>query len=87
MTQKWQERTDFISKQLRLERKVETAFSEVNDAMIEHHEIFGHQLLHLPQEPVLNNVYDLSNKQHGRELAFIALSMVGIGGVLWYLEN
>ena len=46
--QKRQERIDFINKQLRLGRKVETKFTELNDAMREYHEVFGHQLPPLP---------------------------------------
>ena len=80
--QKWQERINLINKQLRLERKAEANFKELNDVMREYHEVFGQQLLPLPQEPVLSNFYTPSNEQHDRELAFIALSMIGIGGVL-----
>ena len=65
---------------------METKFTELNDAMREYHEVFGHELPLLPQEPVLSNYYTLSNEQHDRELAFITLSMVGIGGVLYYFE-
>ena len=36
--QKWQVRIDSISKQLRLETKAETKFTELNDAMSERHE-------------------------------------------------
>ena len=48
-----QERIDFINKQLRLERKAETKFTELNEAMREYHEVFGHELPPLPREPVL----------------------------------
>ena len=37
-------RQDFINNQLRLERKAETKFTELNDAMREYHEVFGHEL-------------------------------------------
>ena len=40
-THKHQERIDFINNQLRLERKAETKFTELNDAMREYHEVFG----------------------------------------------
>ena len=83
---KRQERIDFSNKQLRLEHKVETKFTELNNAMSEYHEIFGHKLPPLPQEPVLSNFYTPSNEQHGRELAFITLSIVVIGEVLYYFE-
>ena len=85
--QKRQERIDFINKQLRLEQKAETKFIELNDAMREYHEIFGHELPPLPQEPVLSNYYTPCEEQHDRELVFVALSMTGIGGVLYYFEH
>ena len=84
---KQQERTDFINNQLRLERKAETKFTELNDAMREYHEVFGHELSPLPREPVLNDFYTLTDEQHYRELGFIALSMIGIGRVLYFLES
>ena len=80
--QKRQQRIDFINKQLRLERKVETKLTELNDAMREYHEVFGHELPPLPREPVLSDYYTLSDEQHDRELAFAALSVIGIGEVL-----
>ena len=40
--QKRQEQIDLINKQLRLEQKEETKFTELNDAMKEYHEVFGH---------------------------------------------
>ena len=83
---KHQQRTDFIKKQLRLERKAETKFTELNDAMREYHEVFGHELPLLPREPALSDYYTPTNEQHYRELGFIALSMIGIGGVLYYFE-
>ena len=84
---KRQERIDFINKQLRLERKAETKFTELNDAMREYHEVFGHELQPLPREPVLSDFYTPSDQQHYRELRFIALSMIEIGEVLYYLES
>ena len=84
---KCQQRIDFINKQLRLEQKAEVKFTELNDTMREYHEIFGHELPPLPREPVLSNYYTLTNEQHYRELGFIALSMIGIGEVLYYTES
>ena len=55
--------------------------------MREYHEVFGHELPPLPQEPVLSDFYTLTGEQHYRELGFIVLSMIGIGGVLYYLES
>ena len=55
--------------------------------MREYHEVFGHELLPLPREPVLSDFYTPSNEQRYRELGFIVLSMTGIGRVLYYLES
>ena len=81
------QRIDFINNQLTLERKAETKFTELNEAMREYHEVFVHELPPLPSEPVLSNFYTPSNEQHYRELGFITLSMIGIGEVLYYLES
>ena len=83
---KRQQRINFINNQLRLERKAETKFTELNEAMREYHEGFGHELPPLPQEPVLNDFYTPNDEQHYRELGFIALSMIGIY-YLYYLES
>ena len=84
---KRQQRINFINNQLRLERKAETKFTKLNDAMREYHEVFGHELPPLPREPVLSDFYPPSDERHYRELGFIALSMVGIGAVLYYLKS
>ena len=47
-THKQQQRIDFINNQLRLEQKAETKFTELNKAMREYHEVFGHELPPLP---------------------------------------
>ena len=86
---KRQQRIDFINNQLRLERKAETKFTELNDAMREYHEVFGHEFrgAPLPQESVLSDFYTPTDEQHYQELGFIALSMTGIRGVLYYFEH
>ena len=84
---KRQQRIDFINNQLRLERNAEVKFTELNDAMREYHEVFDHELPPLHREPMLNDYYTPTDEQHYRELGFIALSMIGIGGVLYYLEH
>ena len=84
---KCQERIDFINNQLRLERKAETKFTELNDAMREYHEVFGHELPPLPREPVLRDFYTPTDEQHYRELGFIVLSMIGIRGDLYYFKS
>ena len=90
-THKRQQRIDFINNQLRLERKAETKFTELNEAMREYHEVFGHEvsgaLPPLSRELVLSDFYTPTDEQHYRELGFIALSMIGIGGVLYYFER
>ena len=58
--------------QLRLEQKAGTKFTELNDAMREHHAVFGHKLSPLPQEPVLSDFYTPSYEQHDRELNLIS---------------
>ena len=55
--------------------------------MREYHEVFSHEVPPLPQEPVLSDYYTQSDEQHYRELGFIALSMIGIGAVLYYFES
>ena len=72
---------------LRLERKAETKFTELNDAVREYHEVFGHELPPLPQEPVLSDFYTPTDEKHYRELGFIVSTMIGIGGVLYYFES
>ena len=84
---KHQQRIYFINNQLRLVRKAKTKFTELNDVMRGYHEVFGHELPPLPREPVLSDYYTPTNEQHYRELGFIALSMIGIGGVLYHLES
>ena len=86
---KQQQRIDFINNQLRSEKKAETKFTELNNALREYYEVFGHEFhgAPLPREPVLRDFYTRTDEQHYRELGFIALSMIGIGGVLYYLES
>ena len=45
---KRQQQIDFINNQLRLERKADTKFTELNNAMREYHEVSGHELPPLP---------------------------------------
>ena len=68
---KRQQRINFINKQLRLEHQAETKFTELNDAMREYHEVFGHEPPPLPREPVLSDYFTPSDEQHDRELAFL----------------
>ena len=58
---KRQQQINFINKKLRLERKAETEFTELNDAMREYQEVFGHELQPLPREAVLSDFYTPSD--------------------------
>ena len=55
--------------------------------MREYHEVFGHELPPLPHEPALSDYYTRTDEQHYQEFGFIALSMIGIRRVLYYLES
>ena len=55
--------------------------------MRSYHEVFVHELPPLPRELVLSDFYILTDEQHYQELGFIAFSMIGFGGVLYYLES
>ena len=48
---------EFLNKQLRLERAAETEIIELNDAMLEYHVVFGHELSPLPRELVLSDFH------------------------------
>ena len=65
---KWQQRINFINNQLRLERKAETKFTKLNNAMREYHEVFGHELPPLPREPVLSDFCTPTDEQHYKDL-------------------
>ena len=55
--------------------------------MEEYHEVFRHELPPVPRKPILRDFYTPTDDQHYRELGFIALSMIGIGGVLYYFKS
>jgi uncharacterized iron-regulated membrane protein len=86
--EKRQKRIDFINKRLLAEKRADRKFTELNDAMREYSQVFGEHLSPLPSaKPQLSDFYTPSDGQHERELAFIALGMVGIGGALYYFEK
>merc|ERR1711911_14750 len=86
---KWQEerqdRIDFINKKLMEEKKSEEKFTELGYAMREYYQVFGKYLQSLPPEPKLSDFYTPSNDQHDRELAFITISMIGVGAAIYYI--
>ena len=49
--------------------------------------VTGRRLEPLPPKPVLSDFYMPSEDHHNCELAFITLSMVGIGVFLWYSDK
>ena len=79
-----QEQLDYINSQIVKERKAEKRFSNLNSATQQYFLVTGRQLEPLPPKPVLSNFYVPSEDHHNRELAFITLSMIGIGAFLWY---
>ena len=78
---------DYINDQIIKERKAEKRFTDLNSAMQQYYIVTGRQLEPLPPKPVLSDFYVLSEDHHNRELAFITLSMVGIGVFLWYSDK
>ena len=66
------------------QRKAEKRFADLNSAMQEYFIVTGRQLEPLSPKPVLSEFYVRSEDHHNRELAFITLSMIGIGAFLWY---
>ena len=84
---KRQVRLDCINNQITEERKAEKRFTDLNSAMQEYFIVTGRQLEPLPPKPVLSDFYVPSEDHHNCELAFITLSMIGIGAFLWYSDK
>ena len=84
---KRQERLDYINSEIVKEHKAEKRFADLNSAMQEYFIVTGRQLEPLPPKPVLSDFYMPSEDHHNRELAFIFISMVGIGAFLWYSDK
>ena len=78
---------DYINNQIIKERKAEKRFTDLTSAMQEYFIVIGRQLEPLPPKPVLSNFYVPSEDHHNRELAFITISMIGIGAFLWYSDK
>ena len=75
---------DYINNQIIKERKAEKRFADLNSEMQEYFIVTDKQLEPLPPKPVLSDFYVPSEDHHNQELAFITLSMIGIGAFLWY---
>ena len=84
---KRQERLDYINDQIIKEHKAEKRFVDLSSAMQQYFIVTGRQLEPLPPKPVLSDFYVRSEDHHNRELAFIFISMVGIGAFLWYSDK
>ena len=84
---KRQERLDYINNEIMKEHKAEKRFMDLNSATQQYFIVTGRGLEPLPPKPVLSNFYVPSEDHHNRELAFITLSMVGIGTFLWYSDK
>ena len=84
---KRQERLDYINDEIAKEHKAEKRFADLNSAMQQYYIVTGRQLEPLPPKPILSDFYVSSEDHHNRELAFITLSMVGIGAFLWYSDK
>ena len=78
---------DYINNQIINEGKAEKRFTDLNSAMQQYFIVTGRQLEPLPHKPVLSDFYVPSEDHHNRELAFITLSMIGIGAFLWYSDK
>ena len=78
---------DDINNRLIEERKAEKRFADLNSAMQQYFIVTGRQLEPSPPKPVLSEFYVPSEDHHNQELAFITLSMVGIGAFLWYSDK
>ena len=86
-SQKRQEHIDFINNEITKENKAEKRFNDLADAMQQYYIVTGKRLPKLPPKPVLSDFYIPSDDHKDRELAFIALSMIGVGVVLYYYEK
>ena len=78
---------DYINNEIMKERKAEKKFTDLNTAMQQYFLVTGRLLEPLPPKPVLSDFYVPSEDHHNRELAFIILSVIRIGAVLWYSDK
>ena len=87
LAKKRQEQLDYINSQIVKEHKAEKRFMDLNSAMQQYFIVTGMWLEQLPPKPVLSDFYVPSEDHHNRELAFITLSMIGIGAFLFYSDK
>ena len=84
---KRQEQLDYINNEIMKERKAAKRFTDLNSPIQQYFLVTGRPLEPLLPKPVLSNFYIPSEDHHNRELAFITLSMIGIGAFLWYSDK
>ena len=84
---KRQEQLDYINNQIMKQHKAEKRFADLNSAMQQYFIVTGRRLEPSPPKPVLSDFYVPSEDHHNRELAFLTLSMVGIGTFMWYSDK
>ena len=84
---KRQERLDYINSEIAKEHKAEKRFTDLNSAMQQYFIVTGRRLEPLSPKPVLSDFYVTSEDHHSRELAFITISMIGIGAFLWHSDK
>ena len=85
---KIQEQLDYINNEIMKERKAENRFTDLNTAAMQQYFIVTSMRLEpLPPKPVLSDFYVPSEDHHNQELAFMTLSMIGIGALLWYSDK
>ena len=78
---------DYINNEIVKEHKTEKRFADLNSAIQQYFLVTGRRLEPLPPKPVLSDFYVPSEDHHNQELAFITLSMIGIGAFLWYYDK
>ena len=76
---KGQERLNYINNEIMRKHKAEKRFTDINAAMRQYFLVTGRQLEPLPPKLVPSDFYVPSEDHHNHELAFIILSMIGIG--------
>ncbi len=84
---KRQQRLDYINNEIAKEHKAEKRFTDLNSAMQQYFLVTDRQFEPLPPKPVLSDFYIPTPEHENRELAFMTLSMIGIGAYLWYNEE
>ena len=67
--------------------KAEKRFADLNSTMQQYFIATGRRLEPLPPKPVHSDFYVPSEDHHNHELAFITISMIGIGAFLWYSDK